>query len=243
VTKAAEAQERLMRRAGSFAAAAIVTGLTLALHLGGDHNGDNSWFTTFAEKFLDGSVPYEQVSDPNPPAAFLVYVPGILLGRLLPPETMTAILIILAVFASVLFAVRILVRGGIVGVSGAALARNAGLYALLLLPGICFAEREHFALIAIFPMLATIAVRGSGASVALPEALIAGAAGGLALAFKPFFGLALALPMIAGAWRRRDIRLFVTPENFAAAGVALFYAILARVYFPAYFFGGSAGRQ
>jgi hypothetical protein len=43
----------------------------------GHLNWDTAWFLTFAEKYLAGFEPYVDVSDPNPPVAFLAYVPTV----------------------------------------------------------------------------------------------------------------------------------------------------------------------
>ena len=49
----------------------------------GELNCDVSWFITFAERVLDGATAYRDISDPNPPAAFLLYMPAVLVARAL----------------------------------------------------------------------------------------------------------------------------------------------------------------
>ena len=79
-TPAAVRTTPLRIAAGWPAALAIVLigGLQQAL---GHLNGDVSWFITFAEKVLGGARAYVDVSDPNPPAAFLLYMPAVLVAR------------------------------------------------------------------------------------------------------------------------------------------------------------------
>jgi hypothetical protein len=75
---------KVQRRSGSaiiLCAIALVV-VAAALQSYGHLDGDDSWFITFAEKYLDGARPCVDVSDPNPPAAFLVYVPAVYLARI-----------------------------------------------------------------------------------------------------------------------------------------------------------------
>jgi hypothetical protein len=63
----------------------------------GHLNWDTAWFLTFAEKNLAGFEPYVDVSDPNPPVAFLAYVPAVGGARLLgiKPEFVVVLMIFL----------------------------------------------------------------------------------------------------------------------------------------------------
>jgi hypothetical protein len=206
----------------------------------GHLNGDDSWFLTFAEKYHDGLVPYVDISDPNPPAAFLAYLPAVILGRAfaVPPEFVLAILTFFGAGASILLAGAILRRAGLLRPtetwSGLAIAA----YVLLFVPAFCFAEREHIALIAILPMVAVGAARASGGSVLRADAVLAGIGCGLACAFKPYYLLAAACIPLCGAVVRRRPRLLLAPEIFAAGAVVPLYVIVILAFFPAYVSAG-----
>ena len=178
---------------------------------------DVSWFITFAEKFVDGAVPYVDVTDPNPPAAFLSLIPAVTLARAL------------GVAVEPVVAGSGLSRGlsldrrcaPLIFRAGARRSRedwglllNAAVFLLLVAPEIVFAEREHVALLALAPMLATLAVRRKAARVAAPLRLLAGLGAGVAVCFKPFFAAGdSSCRLLALAFRERSPRLSVLDGN------------------------------
>ncbi len=178
--------------------------IALGLQASGHLNCDASWFITFAEKYLDGAVPYVDVTDPNPPAAFLSLAPAVLLARALhtPVEPIVGAM----VFLFVLFALALSAIAFRYGQKRSredwGLILNATVYLTLIAPASIFAEREQIALLAMMPMLAALAVEAEGGRVPLPLRLVAGLCGGVAVCFKPFFALALVLPAAALAYPR-----------------------------------------
>lgn len=197
---------------------------------------DVSWFITFAEKFLDGAVPYVDVTDPNPPAAFLALAPAVMLARALglAVEPVVAGLTFFAGASSIALSAAIFRYGAPRSREEGGLLLNAAVFLLLLAPALVFAEREHLALLTFAPLLATLAARAEGGRVPLSLRLVAGLGGGLAVCFKPFFVLAILLPALALALRERSPRLLLSAENMAAAALCLFYGVLTLVFFPAY---------
>jgi hypothetical protein len=216
--------------------AAAIAGLALLVQALGRQNGDNAWFITFAEHVLDGAAPYVDIGDPNLPFAFLIYMPAVLLGRLLgvAPEAVTVALVFVGAAASAALAGHILRQGGAMTPSEAHPLLCAGAFALLLMPAFCFAEREHVALLLMLPLFATLAVRARDGAVARGAALVAGLGGGLALGIKPYYALALVLPWSWVLWRRRDMRALVRPETVGCAVAAVVSAATVVLLFPAY---------
>lgn len=202
----------------------------------GHLNGDDSWFLTFAEKYRDGFIPYVDISDPNPPAAFLAYLPAIFLGRafVVAPEFVLAILTFFGAGASILLTGAILRRADLLKPTETWSALAIAAYVLLFVPAFCFAEREHIALIAMLPAVAVGAARVSGGSVSRADALLAGLGCGLACAFKPYFLLPAACALLCGAVLRRKPSLLLMPEIFAAGVVVLIYVFVILAFFPAY---------
>ncbi len=197
---------------------------------------DVSWFITFAEKFVDGQIAYVDVTDPNPPLAFLSLVPAVLIARLLhiAVEPVVAALVFLFAGASIAFTYYVLRQGRTRSREEWGALLNAAIFLLLIMPEIAFAEREHLALLAMGPMLATLAVGVRGARPSLLARSISGIGAGLAVCFKPYFVLALAFPALAIAWRERSLRIFLRAEFYAAAVVVLLYGVTVFVFFPAY---------
>ncbi len=72
----------------------------------GHLKGDTAWFMTFAEEYAAGLEPYVGISSPNPPPAFLAYVPPIGMARTLGMKLeFAAAFMILAGAGRALFAV------------------------------------------------------------------------------------------------------------------------------------------
>lgn len=230
----------LLRSVQDWRLTAFIIGAAVIQQAVGHLNGDNSWFLTFAEKYRDGLVPYVDISDPNPPAAFLAYLPAVILGRAfaVAPELVVAIFTFFGAGASILLAGAILRRAGVLRPTETWSALAIAAYVLLFVPAFCFAEREHIALIAMLPMVAVGAARFSGGSVSRADAVLAGVGCGLACAFKPYYLLPAACILLCGAVVRRKPGLLLAPEIFAAGDVILVYVIVIFAFFPAYVSAG-----
>ncbi len=222
------------RRWAHLAAIVAIVLCAVALQAAGHLNCDDAWFMTFAEKVLGGARAYVDVSDPNPPAAFLAYMPALILARALhlPAEPVVVGTTQLAGLVSLAVSGRILTEAGLLAAHRVWVVTAAACFILLLVPAFCFAEREHFALIALLPMLAVSAARRQGASVAPGFAVLAGIGAGVTLAFKPYYAIPLGLVAIA-SWRR-GARLWPKLEWVAAAVTYLLYVGVVFWLFPAY---------
>lgn len=231
----AAAPDALSRFLSSPRLCAALVIVAIGQQLAGHLDCDVSWFLTFAEKIVDGRIAYVDVTDPNPPAAFLSLVPAVLLGRAfgVPAEAVVAALTFLAAFASIGFSFLLLRYGAVRSRRTWGLLLNVAIFLLLVAPEIVFAEREHLALFCALPLLAALAVDEKRAP---PRAarLLAGLGGGAAVAFKPYFALAIFLPATALAWRERSLRPLWSEELIVAALAAAFYVVATVAAFPAY---------
>jgi hypothetical protein len=221
--------------ASPFLGAALAVA-ALAQQLAGHLDCDVSWFLTFAEKFVDGATAYVDVTDPNPPAAFLTLVPAVVLARALTiaPETAVLALVFLFTAGSIAFSFSLLRNGAARSRRAWMLLLNAAIFLLLLAPAIVFAEREHLALLALLPLLAALAAEERRSRAPRAARRLAGLGGGLAVALKPHFALAIALPALAIAWRERSLRALWRDELVVAALAAALYALLVALFFPDY---------
>ena len=163
----------------------------------GHHNGDNSWLFTVAEKVLDGARPYVDVIESNPPAAFLFYAPAVWAARLahVSVEFAASALVFLCCGASIWLSGRVLRGTNLFSPRELGFLGNAAIFALVLLPGYSFAEREHIACLLILPVLAVYVGRASGAPIGIGAAATAGLAAALSMAIKPHFALAVIVPL------------------------------------------------
>ncbi len=203
----------------------------------GHHNADNSWLFTVCERMLDGAQPYVELIETNPPASFLIYLPAALLARMahVRLEFMASACVFVSAALSLWFSCNILRRAGLWRRDEAGVVCNAAIFAFLLLPGFSFAEREHIAAIAVLPALAIYSVRAEGGAPRFGDALFAGLLAGVAISLKPHFALALGLPLLWLAWRRRSLASVMGAENLAAAAVGLAYVGVVLALFPHFF--------
>jgi hypothetical protein len=208
----------------------------LAQQLAGHLDCDVSWFLTFAEKFVDGRIAYVDVTDPNPPASFLSLAPAVLLARALrlEPETVVAALVFAFAAGSIALSFHLLRLGAPRSRRAWMLLLNTTIFLVLVAPEIVFAEREHIALLALLPLLAALAAEERRARPPRASRMLAGLGGGLAIALKPHFALAIALPALAIAWRERSLRALWRDELVVAALAAGAYGVLIVALFPAY---------
>jgi len=210
--------------------------IAIAQQIAGHLDCDVSWFITFAEKYVDDAVPYVDVTDPNPPAAFLALAPAVTLARALGVSIEPVAATLVFLFASASFVVSALIfrAGAPRSREDWALALNAAVFLLLVAPETVFAEREHIALLALAPMLAALIVSAEGGRLSFALRMIAGAGAGVAVCFKPFFALAIILPALALVARERSPRLLLSVEMATAICVCLAYGAAILLFFPAY---------
>ncbi len=231
--KSEASQARIL---GSWPVAAAIVIAAMAQQAIGHIDGDDSWFITFAEKILDGARAYVDVSDPNPPAGFLAYMPAVIAARWcgLRAEAGVVVEILLAVLASLALSGAIMRRAHLIGDDEVGLWRNAALWIFLFAAGFGFAEREHFAVLACLPLLAAMSARGAHGAASAPQAVAAGVCGGVALAFKPYYALPLAAAALVACLRRRSLAPLAAPENFIAVATFVAYLALVRFAYPDY---------
>jgi len=204
-------------------------------------NSDVSWLLTLAEQVLAGARAYVDYSEPNPPASIMIYMPAILFAHLasISAESALTILVFVGALVSIALAARALPSGALSQSRERSILFALACVLLLILPGDNFAERENVSLIVILPLLALYARRADGERAPPGLAIVAGLGGGIAIAIKPYFALALLLPFLFVLWRgrmqgRSIVAALFAPEQLAAAAVVLAYGgALVRI-FPDY---------
>ncbi len=199
-------------------------------------NADTSWLLTVGEKILDGSRPYVDLLEVNPPASILLYLLPVWLSRVLPlsAEFFTGALVFAAAAGCLWFASRILLAAQLFNRD--TVLKLTALFAavVLLLPAQTFAQREHIALILFLPALATYVVRANGSRISLREAVMAGLLAGITVAIKPHLVFGMMLASFTASLYARDLRTIFAIENWAAVFVCALYAALVIVFYPAF---------
>ncbi len=196
---------------------------------------DVSWMITIGEKWLDGQTPYVDFIETNPPAAILIYMPAVVLARLIGvrAEIVVAAYGFAAAGGSLALSAAILRRAGLISGLGA-LALALALTALTILPGRTFDEREVFVTLLALPYLALCAARAARAPIDWRGALVAGLCLAAMAAIKPPYALIGAAVAPYLTWRIGFRNLLGAIEYHVAAAFLIAYAALTIWRFPAY---------
>jgi hypothetical protein len=199
-------------------------------------NVDVGWMLTVAEKMLAGQQLYVDVIELNPPAAVFLYVPPVVIGRILGvrPEMVVDALVLLAACLSMWLAGRVLARARLLDVDGWRLAA-LGAAILTILPAHAFGDRDPIALSAFLPALAVYAARSIRAPVPLTHATLAGLASAAAILIKPHLVLAVIASAFAAAVFARSWRPLLALEHWIVGAFAAAYVVAVAVAFPAFF--------
>jgi len=150
------------------------------------------------------------------------------------PELAIASLVFLLAGTSFWLSWRLVRLGGILREGQGAWALCAATFAFLLLPGACFAQREHIAVLTLLPFMAAVSARMNGANVPMTVAALAGLGAGVTMAIKPHFVLAVAPLVVLLMWRRRSITAALIVECWSAAAVVGAYAGAVVLVYPAF---------
>ena len=218
-------------------AAAFIMVLAMAQQMLGHQNGDNAWLYTAAERFLEGAQPYVDFIETNPPASFLIYLPGVWLARVsgLPVEFVVCACVFAVGFGAILYSGAILRRAELLKPGQADLLLNLSCFALIFMAGMSFAEREHLAALGVLPLLAVYAARMHGGPCRRVDAIMAGLIAGLVIVIKPHFALAALCPLLAIVARRGSLLPALQAENWVILCLCLAYVALVAWRYPAFF--------
>ncbi len=217
----------------SFFGVAVCIALTALVQSLGHIDRDVSWFITFAEQVYDGARAYVDISDPNPPMAFLLYMPSVAVARALHIAIEPVVVGFMLAWGvvSLMLYVRILEQGQCISDLEKPWLWLGGAFIVCFMPAFCFAQREHAVLLALLPGMAAVNVRADGGRVAAISALIAGFCAGLALAFKPIYVAALGAAWLVAWVRKPSIWRAMWPEYIGLGlSVAIYSGILVFIY-------------
>jgi hypothetical protein len=197
-------------------------------------DADVSWLITVCERVLSGERLYIDILEVNPPASVWLYLPLVWLAQTIGarPEAVVAAGFVAGGLASAFTTLRIASR------LDRSMARPFLACALpfiaLVLPMALFAQREHAAVLLALPVLAALAVIAEGGRLNRRAVAASGFAAGLIVIIKPYFLLAVAIPALWTAWKRRSVAPLVS--GLIAGGLAIaLYAVGILVFAPAYF--------
>jgi len=223
-------------RAGFLAALALLVGLGLAAQVRSYAGPDMGFLLDEAARVLDGARLYVHLVDMNPPLIVVFNMAAVVFARFLGiPDILAYRLGCAAMLLGVLLLAGWLLRRllpGDVGVRRAVVLLLA--FALFVLPGQDFGEREHLLAALLLPYLLLAATRVAGQPIPTPVAALVGILAASAFALKPQF---VVLWIVVEAYIRlshRVGRARVLPETVAVAGVLLLYSVAILLWAPGY---------
>ncbi|WP_026781883.1 hypothetical protein [Pleomorphomonas koreensis] len=198
---------------------------------------DISWLITNAEALLDGKELYKDIIETNPPLSVLLYLPAVLVERLVGVRAELASIVFTGVIG---LAIARMARRRLdaAGVEGGGPLEAAVALVFLVLPVGAYGQKDHVAALIALPYfidLVLLAERKGRMSVA------AGVLAGLCVAVKPHFVLAVLFPcfgLTAWVWwteGRLSLAPILNRANVTAAAVAVLFQGLVYLLFPAFF--------
>lgn len=199
-----------------------------------DIHHDAAWYLYVADGLLHGKHLYTDFLEVNPPLGIWLTVPVVWLSNLtgLSPVTANygALLVLTAV--SLLLVNRYLRLARDVPDTVRAMFCPFIAAAVLFLPALDFAEREHLMVLLFLPWPFLRLARLRGAEINLLEAVIVGLLAAIAICIKPqsiFAPLGVELVLLL---RYRNYRGLFAVETLAAAAFAVLYGIAIPVFEP-----------
>jgi hypothetical protein len=215
----------------------LIVLVSIPLRLDGA-NPDVSWLITMCEHILKGQRAYIDIFETTPPVPMLLYMPGVVLAKLLgiTPEAMTFAFAYASALVALALSARIL-PDHVAGTGNTRwLVVLPAAFVLFVLPSDSFAEREYFATAFALPMF-SIFVRHAQEDVwpSLADRILAAILAGLTIAIKPPLFAIPGIFLAAYYWSRSRNLSFLVSSGLLAAGlisIALTAASLAA--FPEY---------
>jgi len=204
-------------------------------------NVDVSWLIVVGERLFDGEKLTVDVMEVNPPFSTWLYMPFVVLERLLGGRTemWMAAGVVAAGLASTAVSCRMLAAADpIYRASRALIAVPVLAFLMLALFPAEFGQREQWALIAIMPWIALQCVRQRTVDFSAPDRaviLLAGLCAAIVVMVKPpHFALAIILPSAALAIARRSWKPLFVPENLIGASIVTAYAGWILLFEPTF---------
>lgn len=194
-------------------------------------NHDVAWVLYSSGRMLDGAVFGSDIVAANPPLIWWISLIPNAAARLLNlPVIATFRVFTLLLVAGALIASDRILAAGHVSRGRRVIFLATAAYLLTLGIDRDFGQREHITVVLVLPYVLAIAYRMRGGQMPWERAALIGAAGGIGIAFKPYFLIVPFLLEAALLWRRKEPRLIIRPEVVAAAGTFLIYSAALLIF-------------
>lgn len=198
-------------------------------------NHDTSWYLVSTRMLLDGAGLYSDIYEINPPLAFYITTPALIISDLTHLRPAAAFFLYASVLGglSVVWVYLIALRARLETPARTALFAGS-LAGIFLLPMPDFGQREHLMLIFCMPYFVQLLLRERLAATSRTEAIAYGVVAFFGLGLKPYFLLIPAGIIVARFWRTRDWREFLNLPNISVAATLVGYLGLIAGFHPLY---------
>jgi hypothetical protein len=197
-----------------------------------DH--DVAYWLMASDRILGGARLYRDLIELNPPVNYAISMVPVLIARLLSVDaiaTYHALVVLLAIGVTAA-CVGLAQRALVLGPLRARMLALPILFAFLLIPGGDFGQREHLLAIVLLPYLVILA--GDPMRIGRSTRLAVGAAAGVVIALKPYFGLYLIVGEAMLLLRQRPPRLVLRADAAAIVAVVAAVVLATVIVFPEY---------
>jgi putative flippase GtrA len=200
-------------------------------------NHDTSWYLVATRKWLDGAALYRDIMEINPPLAFYLTAPSILLSKYLDVNSTAAFCwtLLLCIAGSLFWIKSILDRQRALPENERLLLLSGFTAMMLFVPMACFGQREHLMLVLSGPYFCYGLTCAEKKRYSTIEQVAIGAVAFLGLGLKPYFLAAPALLAAVTVWQRRSFRPVVTTPNLVIGAACVAYLLAVRTVYPDYF--------
>ena len=200
-------------------------------------NHDSSWYLISTGWWLDGARIDHDIVEPNPPLAYYLTVPAVVLARLADWEPAQALSVYFLAFwfGSVAWYSVIGARCRNLAVPSRMVFAAAACVALLLVAIRDFGQREFLLALFALPYLALTVFQPNNDEVTRTERVLIGVYATLGLALKPYFLLLPAALTLLDMVRKRSLAPVIEPQNVAIAVGCVVYVLATYILHPAYF--------
>ncbi len=208
----------------------LILALAIFTRLVQQQSSDVSWLIYTAEWLLDGRKASVDFFETNPPGSTLIYVPAVIVSRLLGfSADLVNELIIFALALAVIHHMAARVAKMHQGPFDYLLFAGGLTVILIILPSNTFGQREHIGLLAMMPWMSIIAMR-------MPAGrfmhVLAGIGLGCAGVAKPYLLIIPVAMQLAEIYNHRSLHPLFNLATYAATLVLSIYVVAVLIYFP-----------
>ncbi len=219
---------------GQIAVVVLYLSLVLAWFWTSPINHDSSWFLHATREWLAGARLYEDILEVNPPLAFYLHAPAVLLADALRISTTRAfyMMVLLLTGVSLCWSTRILRHARFPPSRSWLFLFGSGLVLVLVFTNV-FGQREHFLTIFLWPYVTAhlaLAKPDSG-----PGSVMRAVFAAVGVLLKPYFVLIPAFMILGRVVAQRRWQAAFSPSSIVMAVCGLAYIAAARLLYPVYF--------